>query len=151
VPLWKDRMWSVLALCSGTAAAGSFLSLLPLNAKEVRAARIFGLIGQCGELVIADRIERDASQVRRVARPLHDGLTGLLWKGAKALTIASAVVSLAPGQSRNKRIAAGVLGTAAGICVRFAYFFAGKRSARDPRATFEQQRRIPALYAGEIH
>lgn len=150
VPLWRSPLWSVLALCSGTAATGSFLSLLPLNAKEARAVHMFSLIGECGELLVANEIEKEASRVQRVARPLHDGLTGFLWQGAKVLTVASAVISIVPGHSRKKRIAAGVLGTAAGICVRFAYFFAGKRSARDPRATFEQQRRIPAAHAGEI-
>ena len=150
VPLWKDRLWSVLALCSGTAAASSFLDLLPLNAKEARAIQIFGLIGECGELLVANEIEKDAARVQRVARPLHDGLTGFLWQSAKVLTIASAMISILPGRSRNKRIAAGLLGTAAGISVRFAYFFAGKRSARDPRASFEQQHKIPALHAGEI-
>jgi formate-dependent nitrite reductase membrane component NrfD len=150
VPLWKNRLWSVLALCSGTAAASSFLDLLPLNAKEARAIQIFGLIGECGELLVANEIEKEASRVQRVAGPLRDGLTGFLWQSAKVLTVASAVVSIAPGHSRKKRIAGGLLGTAAGICVRFAYFFAGKRSARDPRATFEQQRNIPALHAGDI-
>ena len=150
VPLWKNRLWSVLALCSGTAAAGSLLDLLPLNAKEARTIQIFSLIGECGELLIANEIEKEASRVPRVARPLHDGLTGFLWQGAKVLTLASAVISITPGHSRRKRIAAGLLGTAAGICVRFAYFLAGKRSAGDPRATFEQQRHIPALDAGEI-
>jgi formate-dependent nitrite reductase membrane component NrfD len=150
VPLWKNRLWSVLALCSGTAAAGSFLDLLPLNAKEARAIQMFSLIGECGELLVANEIEREASRVQRVARPLREGFTGFLWQGAKVLTIASAVISIAPGHSRKKRIAAGLLGTAAGICVRFGYFLAGKRSARDPRATFEQQRHIPALHAGEI-
>jgi formate-dependent nitrite reductase membrane component NrfD len=150
VPLWKNRLWSVLALCSGTAAASSFLELLPLNVKEARALQIFGVIGECGELLAANQIEKQAARIERVARPLRDGLTGFLWQGAKVLTIASAVVSIAPGHSRKKRIAAGLLGTAAGICVRFAYFLAGKRSARDPGATFEQQRSIPALPASEI-
>ncbi|MBV8897959.1 MAG: polysulfide reductase NrfD [Acidobacteriaceae bacterium] len=150
VPLWKSPLWSVLALCSGTAAASSFLDLLPLNAKEARAVQIFGLIGECCELVVANEIERGAARVERVARPLHEGLTGFLWQSAKILTFASAVISAVPGHSRKKRIAAGVIGTAAGVSIRFAYFLAGKRSARDPRATFEQQRSIPALHAGEI-
>jgi formate-dependent nitrite reductase membrane component NrfD len=150
VPLWRNPLWSVLALCSGTAAASSLLTLLPSNAKEARAIHVFNMIGECGELLLANAIEKEASRVRRVARPLHDGLTGFLWQGAKVLTVVSAAVSLAPGHSRKKRIAAGLLGTAAGICVRFAYFLAGKRSARDPRATFEQQRQIPASPAGEI-
>jgi formate-dependent nitrite reductase membrane component NrfD len=151
VPLWKNRLWSVLALCSGTAAASSALELLPLSAKEARTVELFGLIGKAGEFLMALRIEDEASRVERVARPLRDGFTGLLWQSSKVLVVASALVSIAPGHSRKKRIIAGVLGTAAGICVRFAYFFAGKRSARDPRATFEQQRHTPALAAGEIH
>lgn len=150
VPLWKNRLWSVLALCSGTAASSSFLEMLPLNAKESRAVELFGIIGKLGEILIASQIEREAARVERVARPLHDGLTGLLWQGAKVLTVASALASIVPGHSRKKRVIAGVLGTAAGLCVRFAYFFAGKRSARDPRATFEQQHAAPALVAGEI-
>ncbi len=151
VPLWKNPLWSVFALCSGTAAASSFLELLPLNVKEARTVELFGLAGKVGELILAKQLEDDAAGVERVAHPLHDGLTGLLWQGAKVLVVASAIVSLAPGHGRKKRIIAGALGTAAGVCVRFAYFFAGKRSARDPRATFEQQRRFPAQIAGEIH
>lgn len=150
VPIWRNPLWSVFALCSGTAAASSFLELLPLNANEARAVEVFGLIGKAGEFILAQVLEKEAARVERVARPLHDGLSGMLWKTSKGLVIASAIVSLAPGRSRKKRIVAGVLGTAAGVCVRFAYFFAGRRSARDPRATFEQQRQIPAHVAGEI-
>jgi formate-dependent nitrite reductase membrane component NrfD len=150
VPLWKNHLWSVLALCSGTAAAGSLMELLPLNVKEVRAVEMFGLIGKVGEVIVATSIEREAARVERVARPLHDGFTGFLWQSTKVLTVVSAMVSLSPGHSRKKRVVAGILGTAAGVCVRFAYFLAGKRSARDPRATFEQQRNIPAIPASEI-
>jgi formate-dependent nitrite reductase membrane component NrfD len=150
VPLWKNSLWSVFALCSGTAASSSFLELLPLNMKEARAVEMFGILGKFGELFIANRLEKDAARVERVARPFREGFTGFLWQGAKALVIASALISIAPGHSRKKRMLAGVLGTAAGISVRFAYFMAGKRSARDPRATFEQQRARPALAAGEV-
>ncbi|MFL6446564.1 MAG: NrfD/PsrC family molybdoenzyme membrane anchor subunit [Bryobacteraceae bacterium] len=150
VPLWKNPLWLILALCSGAAAAGSFLELLPLNSKEARAVELFGLIGKVGEVVVATSIEKDVAHVERVGRPLHDGFTGFLWQSAKVLTVVSAVISLSPGHSRTKRVAAGILGTAAGVCVRFAYFLAGKRSARDPRATFEQQRKVRAIPAGEI-
>jgi formate-dependent nitrite reductase membrane component NrfD len=150
VPVWRSPLWSVFALCSGTAAASSFLELLPLNAKEARAVEMFGIFGKMGELLLAQRLEVEAAKVERVARPLNDGFTGMLWQTSKVLVIASAIISLAPGHSRKKRILAGVLGTAAGVCVRFAYFYAGKRSARDPRATFEQQRSIPAHVAGPI-
>jgi formate-dependent nitrite reductase membrane component NrfD len=150
VPLWKNRLWSVLALFSGTAAASSFLELLPLNAKEARAVEAFGLVGKIGEMLVASQVQKEASRVERVGRPLHEGFSGVLWQSAKVLIVASAIVSVAPGHSRKKRTAAGALGTAAGVCIRFAYFFAGKGSAGDPRATFEQQRRTPALVAGEL-
>jgi formate-dependent nitrite reductase membrane component NrfD len=150
VPLWRNPLWSVLALCSGTAAATSLLDLLPLNEKEARAVGLFGVVGKVGELLLANAIENEASRVERVTRPLHDGFTGFLWQSAKVLVAGSAILTLVPGHSRKRRIVIGVLGTTASVCVRFAYFFAGKRSARDPRATFEQQRTIPALHAGEI-
>jgi hypothetical protein len=37
-------------------------------------------------------------------------------------------------------MAAGVLGTLGSVAIRFAIFHAGKASARDPWATFDQQR-----------
>jgi hypothetical protein len=49
-----------------------------------------------------------------------------------------------PSNSRLKRVAAGLLGSAASICLRFGIFYAGKVSARDPRASFEQQRKLEA-------
>jgi formate-dependent nitrite reductase membrane component NrfD len=150
VPLWKNKLWSEFALCSGTGAAGSFLQLLPLNAKEEMAVEVFGTIGKLAEVLVARAIEDEASKVERVARPLKDGFSGFLWQASKVLFMASVVVSVAPGHSKKKRYAAGAFGVIGGVCVRFAYFFAGKRSALDPRATFEQQRAIPALLAGEI-
>jgi formate-dependent nitrite reductase membrane component NrfD len=150
VPVWKHKLWSVFALLSGTGATGSFLLFLPLNAKEARAVDVFGIVGKVGDVALGHTIEYDLSEVERVARPLQKGLTGILWEASKLLFIASAVVSLVPGHSKKKRYTAGALGVAGGVCVRFAYFFAGKRSALEPRATFEQQRNQPALPAGEI-
>jgi formate-dependent nitrite reductase membrane component NrfD len=151
VPVWKHKLWSVFALLSGTGAAGSFLLFLPMNSKESLAVEAFGIVGKVGEVVLGNVIEHDLSAVERVARPLHRGPAGILWEASKILFIASAVVSLGPGHSKKKRYTAAALGFAGGVCVRFAYFFAGKRSAADPRATFEQQRHIPALHAGEIY
>ena len=150
VPLWRNPLWSVFALLSGTGATGSFLLLLPLNNKESLAVETFGTIGKVAEVLVGHWIENEASRVERVARPFQTGLTGLLWQSAKILFIASSIASLAPGHSKKKRYTAGALGSLGGVCVRFAYFMAGKRSALDPRATFEQQRAIPAATAGEI-
>jgi hypothetical protein len=92
------------------------------------------------ELLAALAVERDADRVERVGRPFHEGLSGSLWKAAEALTATSLALSLAAGKTRGGRTAAGLLGIAGSIAVRFAVFHAGKASARDPRATFHQQR-----------
>lgn len=57
-------------------------------------------------------MEREASRVETVGRPLREGFSGTLWKAARGMTAASLALSLLPG----------------------------KASARDPRATFRQQR-----------
>jgi hypothetical protein len=85
-------------------------------------------------------VEREAKQVEAVGRPLREGVSGALWNAAKVLTAASLALSLLPGRSRAKRFAGGLLGTAGAFALRFAVFHAGKASARDPRATFRQQR-----------
>jgi formate-dependent nitrite reductase membrane component NrfD len=146
VPVWQRsyRITPVLFLASGSAAAASFFDLLPLNAKEASAIESFGLAGKALELGAALALEANAGEVERVGRPLKEGFSGFLWNMAKTLTLASIVTSLLPGKSRGKRIATGILGSAASACFRFGIFYAGKASARDPRATFEQQRTIRA-------
>ncbi|HTS47679.1 MAG TPA: hypothetical protein VMH05_07030 [Bryobacteraceae bacterium] len=68
------------------------------------------------------------------------GVTGLLWKTAAGLTAASLVVSLLPGKSSKRRKIAGVLGTLGSLALRFAVHYITNASARDARATFQQQR-----------
>jgi formate-dependent nitrite reductase membrane component NrfD len=133
----------ILFVCSGTAAAAALLEFFSWNDQELTAIERFGMIGKIGELVAAVTLERDASRVERVGRPLKRGFSGFLWNSAKVLTVAGIVVALLPGKGRGKRIVSGVLGTAGSICTRFAIFYAGKVSARDPRATFDQQRHTP--------
>jgi len=59
---------------------------------------------------------------------------------SRALTVASLALSLFPGRAKWKRVAAGLLGLGGALALRYAVVEAGKASARDPRATFEQQR-----------
>jgi formate-dependent nitrite reductase membrane component NrfD len=145
VPVWKQsyRLLPVLFLASGTAASASFFDFFALNEQESKAVERFGFLGKIAELIVAFALEAEAAKVERVSRPLHEGLGGLLWQASKGLTIASVVIAVLPGKSRPKRILAGVLGSAAGLLLRFGVFYAGKASARDPRASFEQQRQIP--------
>jgi formate-dependent nitrite reductase membrane component NrfD len=144
VPLWQTsyRIIPVLFLASGTAAASSFFEFFDLNSREASAVEWFGSMGKITELAATFALESNARRIERVGRPLTSGFSGFLWQSAKAFTIASAVISIFPGKSRRKRVIAGVLGSLAGICLRFGVFYAGKSSARDPRASFEQQRKL---------
>jgi hypothetical protein len=47
---------------------------------------------------------------------------------------------LLPGKSSKKRLAAGILGTLGSLIMRYGIHHAGVAPARDPRATFRQQR-----------
>jgi hypothetical protein len=84
-------------------------------------------------------VERDAHRIERVGSPLKEGLGGSLWTAAKGLTAAALAGSLV-AKGRKGRVATALLGTAGALALRFAVFHAGKASARDPRAVFEQQR-----------
>jgi formate-dependent nitrite reductase membrane component NrfD len=142
VPVWHRsyRTTPILFLASGAAAAASVFEFVEMNKFERSAVERFGLMGKTLELAASIMLELDASRIERVGRPLKQGLSGFLWQSGKVLTVASAVLSLLPGNSRPKRVTAAVLGTAASLCVRFGLFHAGKSSAMDPRATFEGQR-----------
>ncbi|MEA2694244.1 MAG: hypothetical protein QOJ16_3631 [Acidobacteriota bacterium] len=148
VPLWQGTRKSLPALfiASGTSGAGSLLQLLPLPSRTATAVHRFGLAGKVGELAGMAAVEREAEESGKVGAPLREGLGGVLWKTAKAATAASLLLSLLPGRARRGRlgtaakVATGLLGTAGAIALRFAIFHSGKASARDPRATFRQQR-----------
>jgi formate-dependent nitrite reductase membrane component NrfD len=142
VPVWQATRRSLPALFMASAAAGaaSVLDLFPMTARQARVVRRYGALGRVAELVAGLAVERDADRVERVGRPFHEGLSGSLWRAAKVLTGASLALSLVAGKSRGGRTAAGLLGSAGSLAVRFAVFHAGKASARDPRATFHQQR-----------
>jgi len=143
VPIWQVsyRTLPVLFLSSGAAAAAALLEFFAWNREETRAIGVFGTFAKISELLAVAALERDANRLERVGRPLKKGFSGFLWQSAKVLTLAGIILSVAPGNGRVKRIASGVIGTAAGLCVRFGIFYAGKASVRDPRASFEQQRR----------
>ena len=152
VPVWQQayRTLPILFLASGTAAAASFLEFFELNSQEIATVERFGFMGKSLELLATFVMERDAGQVKRVGRPLHEGVSGTLWQTAKMLTIAGALLSLAPGRSPTKRVLSGLVGSAASLCLRFGVYYAGKASARDPRATFEVQRTEPLTYGDRL-
>jgi formate-dependent nitrite reductase membrane component NrfD len=143
VPVWQATRRSLPALFMSSAmtTAAGLLGMLDLNEREERVVRRFGIAGRIADLVASKAVERDADRVGQVGKPLHEGLSGTLWKASESLTAASLALSLLPGRrSRPRRVVEGALGAAGSLAMRFAIFRAGKASSRDPRATFHQQR-----------
>jgi formate-dependent nitrite reductase membrane component NrfD len=142
VPVWQQtrRTLPPLFVSSAISAAASLLQLMELSERETRIVRRFAVAGAVGDLVSEQLVERDAGRVERVARPLHEGRSGLLLKVAKVCTGAGLALTMISLRSRRLRVAAGVLGTAGAIAVKFGITEAGTASAADPRATFHQQR-----------
>jgi formate-dependent nitrite reductase membrane component NrfD len=144
LPVWSQCRHSLPFLFAGSsmAALAAWLDLAHLTEAEHRAVRRFGLAAKALELAAAVAVERElaASGSERVGRPLRRGLPGLLWYGSQALTATALALSLKkPG--RRRRTWSAFLSTLGALGVRLAVFLAGWPSARDPRATFEPQRR----------
>jgi formate-dependent nitrite reductase membrane component NrfD len=131
IPVWKGahRSLPVLFVASAVASCASLLEMMEFSPREERIVRTFGVMGKAAELICMKSLESEVSSNRKVGGPLRSGFPGALWTASKVLTAASLVVTLMPGQSRKNRVA-GVLGTLAGIGLRFAVFHAGVRSSR---------------------
>lgn len=142
VPVWQEgRRWlGPLFIASGLSAAAGLLQAMDLSDREVRIVRRLAVVSLVAELASDLRMERDAGAVERVAKPLHEGTGGRLGRVAKACSAAALAVTLLPITTRPKRVAAGALATLGSLALKFGIFHAGKESARDPRATFRQQR-----------
>jgi formate-dependent nitrite reductase membrane component NrfD len=142
IPLWQSVRHSlpVLFVASAASSAGALLQLSRLNDQEHAVVHRFALAAEIGELAAAAIVERQASRVQQVGRPLREGLSGALWRASTAASAAGLTLSLLPGRSRARDTASALIGIGGGLAVRFALFEAGKASARDPRATFGQQR-----------
>ena len=150
VPVWEQprRALPCLAIASGATAASSLLDLMALAPAEDRAVRRFGLLARASDLVAARAVEREASRIERVGRPLRSGLSGALWRASAALTAASLGLSLLP-RTRGVRALAGAAGLAGALAARTAVFYAGRASAADPRATFALQQAALASVEGD--
>jgi formate-dependent nitrite reductase membrane component NrfD len=145
VPIWRGarRTLPWLFAASAACSAASLLQLLGApNKPAARVVRRLGVLGKAAELVAAEAVTRELA--RRgpgpVAQPLRRGRAGLLWRAAKVMTAVSLALDILPGEGRGRARAAGVLGTLGTLALRFAVVEGGRRSADDPRATFEPQR-----------
>ncbi len=142
VPLWQAarRELPVLFVGSGMASAGAVLELFSDSGASRKLTHWYGSAGKAVALGAMLAMQRSAPRAPRVTEPLRTGATGLLWRAGLVLTAAGLVASGVGNKSRaRERLAAG-LTLAGALATRFAVFHAGKRSARDPRATFEGQR-----------
>ena len=142
VPLWQAARHAlpVLFMASSASSASALLDFFDLNKTEAEVVRRFGIAAEVVELVTAFVLEKQVARTERVAEPLRTGVGGALWKTSTALSVTGLALALLPGQSRAKSLLSGLVGTLGGLVVRFAVFEAGKASARDPHATFAQQR-----------
>jgi formate-dependent nitrite reductase membrane component NrfD len=148
VPIWAGARCSLPVAFAGSAmaSAASLLELLPPAGAERTVLRRFGLAGKALEIAASLAVEAEvASHAIHAAKPFKTGRSGILWKGALALTLSSLALGLVPGRSRAKSLATSVLAIAGALASRFAIHEAGKASAADPQSTFETQRRRERL------
>ena len=110
IPQWyQARRWMpVLFVSSAATSAASILDILYAGGPASRLTAIFGTAGRVAEIGCAHRVER-------LSKP-----SGVLWTAAKVLTVASLVVSLAPGRSLKSRRTVGILGALGSLCLRLA-------------------------------
>jgi formate-dependent nitrite reductase membrane component NrfD len=144
VPVWNEsrRVLPLLFGSSAVASAGALFDLMNMRGRASRITYVYGLGGRLAELTAGVAMERVASRVPAVGRPLKTGLSGFLWRTATALTVASVVTLVAQGRKPKGRAISGALGLTGSLMLRFAVARAGEASARDPRASFHQQRNL---------
>jgi formate-dependent nitrite reductase membrane component NrfD len=142
IPIWKGTRRSLpgLFVASSATSAAGLLELMDLDDRSRSAVRRFGLVARVAEAIAAKSFERDAMQVERVGLPLQHGLSGSLWRASQIASLAGLALSFVRRDARSLRVVGGVLSIGGGLAARFAIFYAGFASARDPEATFEQQR-----------
>src|SRR5262249_46384488 len=142
IPLWQAgrRQLPVLFVGSGMASAGAVLELFPDSGASRKVTHWYGSVGKAVALGAMVALERSAPRAPTVTEPLRSGATGMLWRAGLGVTVAGLIASGAGNGSRRRERVAAVLTLVGALAIRLAVFHAGKRSARDPRATFEGQR-----------
>ena len=146
VPIWEHTRRELPLLFGASAVAGTadVLDLLQPDEASEHVTRRMGTVGKAAEITLAERFQKAADEHPEVGRPLHEGVSGDLWRLSKVLTAASLTSSAlpVPGPLRRlRRIVTAVLGIVGAVTMRFAIVTAGTASARDPQATFAPQRR----------
>ena len=137
VPLWQKARAHLppVFVASAAASVASAMEILPLSRAEQRVARRMAVAGKLAELCTDLALEHEVGKIERIGRPLQEGVSGALWKTAKACKAASLICSMIPRKPAWLRVCGGVFGTLGALCTRFSLFHGGKASARDPHAT----------------
>jgi formate-dependent nitrite reductase membrane component NrfD len=149
VPVWQATKNSlpVLFAFSGAVSTGSLFELWPPGGAGEAMARRLSILSKGAELALSFALEAEAAAAApRVARPLHQGVSGALLGAARLLVAASFAGELWSDRRRRRRRGApgrlsGALGLLGTLLLRFGVVAAGRASARDPHASFEMQRR----------
>jgi len=134
LPVWRAIRVPLPALfaASAGASAASVLELLGASSRgERRLVRRFSIATKTSALVASLAVQR-AAGAGIVGAPLREGTSGTMWRWSQVLGAAS----LAATVLRQPRIA-GVLGTVAGVTMRYAIAAAGQASAAEARATLD--------------
>lgn len=141
VPVWQGARKSLppLFIASSVASAGALVQLTESHPRALEIGRRFAIAGKAAELVLSEVMMKELA-LPEVKRPMQEGTSGKLWKASKVLGAAGLALSLLPSRWRWAQRAAGVLGTASVLATKFAVFYAGRPSAKDPQATFKMQR-----------
>ncbi|MFL6451655.1 MAG: NrfD/PsrC family molybdoenzyme membrane anchor subunit [Bryobacteraceae bacterium] len=142
IPIWQEsrKFLPIVFGSSALASLGCTFDLVTENPDERRITNVLGNVGRAAELIAGTLMEHQASAVPRVGRPFKRGFSAVMWRSAELLTLASLLVSAARNRTRKTRVAAGLLGTAGSLLLRYTVEHLGTVSARDARASFHQQR-----------
>lgn len=143
VPVWQAtrNTLPMLFAFSGAVSAAAALDLWPVPGPGTEMAGRLGLAAKGAELALSNALHREAGVVPRVEGALRHDRAGLLLRTARLSLLGSALLDVLPGsRGRGRRAVSGALATMGTLALRFGVVAAGRASARDPRATFEQQR-----------
>nr|WP_231336232.1 NrfD/PsrC family molybdoenzyme membrane anchor subunit [Actinomadura graeca] len=139
VPAWHEAHRELPFVFAGSAtAAASGMALLTSPVAEtgpLRSAAVFGAALEAG----AARLMR--RRLGMIGENYEEGRAGRLMRAAEVLGAAGAAgAALLAGRSRAAAALSGAALLTASACTRFGVFYAGVRSAEDPKYTVVPQR-----------
>jgi DMSO reductase anchor subunit len=140
VPAWHESYRQLPFVFVGSAAAAaSGMALITSPLTENAPARSAAVFGATLELAAAKLMEH---RLGIVGETYRQGKAGRLMRAAEALSVAGAAgAATLGGRSRTAAALGGAALLTASACTRFGVFYAGIRSANDPKYTVVPQRR----------